>query len=137
MHPVLLLARLLTLSATVPAQPSTPPSGKDAVGAAVGAALYRTFCASCHGVGGKGDGPMAAELQVAPPDLTTLKKRNQDRFPFDRVVQTIDGRLTLKGHGTGMPVWGDTFKKVGKDYDDRRVRERITQLVRYIETIQS
>ena len=35
-----------------------------------GQELYRTHCASCHGVGGRGDGPAAAGLLPRPADLT-------------------------------------------------------------------
>ena len=34
-----------------------------------GEALYQTHCASCHGDGLEGDGPMAAGLPVQPPSL--------------------------------------------------------------------
>jgi mono/diheme cytochrome c family protein len=36
--------------------------------------LYETYCLPCHGLGGKGDGPVAAKFQ-APPDLTLPKYR--------------------------------------------------------------
>lgn len=36
--------------------------------------LYKTYCTPCHGLGGKGDGLVAAKFQV-PPDLTTQKYR--------------------------------------------------------------
>lgn len=35
-----------------------------------GARLYAGNCVACHGAGGKGDGPLAAGLPVAPADLT-------------------------------------------------------------------
>jgi mono/diheme cytochrome c family protein len=38
--------------------------------AASGAALFARMCAPCHGAGGKGDGPEAARLPMAPTDLT-------------------------------------------------------------------
>jgi len=34
-----------------------------------GPPLFRAYCASCHGTGGKGDGPMAASLKVKPAGL--------------------------------------------------------------------
>jgi putative copper resistance protein D len=40
------------------------------VSVASGAALYRTHCATCHGVGGRGDGPGGAGLPRPPADLT-------------------------------------------------------------------
>ncbi|MHB8417592.1 MAG: c-type cytochrome [Myxococcales bacterium] len=42
-----------------------------AAGAADGAEIYRrAACATCHGPGGRGDGPSARDLAVAPTDLT-------------------------------------------------------------------
>ena len=35
-----------------------------------GAYTYRTYCASCHGEKGEGDGPLAASLRFHPPDLS-------------------------------------------------------------------
>ncbi len=40
------------------------------VSVASGAALFRAHCASCHGVGGRGDGPGGAGLPRPPADLT-------------------------------------------------------------------
>ncbi|MEW6512303.1 MAG: cytochrome c [Bacteroidota bacterium] len=34
--------------------------------------LFETYCTPCHGIGAKGDGPVAAKFQT-PPDLTTRK----------------------------------------------------------------
>ena len=36
---------------------------------AAGQALYSTYCASCHGVSGKGDGPVGLTLNPRPADL--------------------------------------------------------------------
>jgi mono/diheme cytochrome c family protein len=40
-----------------------------------GPALYKAYCAVCHGPEAKGDGPMAATLKVHPPDLTRISTR--------------------------------------------------------------
>jgi len=71
-----------------------------------GEALYMSYCASCHGASATGDGPMAALLSVPVADLTTLAARNQGMFPLVPVVQLVDGRRTLRGHGGPMPVFG-------------------------------
>ena len=44
-----------------------------------GQQLYETLCATCHGPYGRGDGPLAENLSVRPPDLTlsaTLERRS-------------------------------------------------------------
>ena len=42
-----------------------------------GKATFTTLCVSCHGAGGKGDGPVGAMLQPPPRDFT------QADFKFD------------------------------------------------------
>lgn len=48
---------------------SGPAAAKDKK-AADGAKLFRQNCASCHGTGGRGDGPSAPKLPRKPADLT-------------------------------------------------------------------
>ena len=75
-----------------------------------GAAMYQRYCASCHGVSGKGDGPVAASLRRPPADLTTLAERAGGRFDEPRVLSVIDGRRQVAEHGPReMPVWGEVF----------------------------
>lgn len=72
--------------------------------------MYTSYCAVCHGVDGKGDGPAADALKVAPPDLTTLAKKNGGKYPTDHVTSAIRGDRRLAAHGSKeMPLWGDLF----------------------------
>ena len=84
-----------------------PATAQDA---AAGRALFQTHCATCHGVGARGDGPMANMLLVRPPDLTTLTQRYGGTYPITRIVMRIDGRDPLTSHGSPMPVYGDFFE---------------------------
>ncbi|MGN8545065.1 c-type cytochrome [Bradyrhizobium sp. 13971] len=73
----------------------------------VGKAEFQASCASCHGVDGKGKGPVAGQLKVPPADLTALAKNNNGVFPITAVYEAIDGRRTISAHGTHeMPIWG-------------------------------
>lgn len=103
-----------------------------------GERTYQVYCASCHGATGRGDGPMADALKVHPVDLTGILRGNGGAFPEERVAAAIDGRQTIHGHGSGsMPVWGLSFQVSGLDSDQElEVREKIRDLVAYIETIQ-
>jgi mono/diheme cytochrome c family protein len=47
------------------------PFAADLAAIDAGAQIYAGNCASCHGDGGRGDGPAAAQLQPPPADLTT------------------------------------------------------------------
>ncbi len=77
--------------------------------ATMGAALYDRYCATCHGIDAKGNGPMAPSLLVQPPDLSTLTNRYGGTFPVARIVTRIDGRDPLVSHGSAMPIYGDFF----------------------------
>jgi len=98
--------------------------------------LYKAYCASCHGGDARGNGPMAAWMKVAPPDLTHIAARNGGKFPLERVDRIISGEEPLpSGHGTrAMPVWGPVFSQVTRDQDLGRVR--IDNLARYLRDIQ-
>lgn len=118
----------------------------------IGSDEYRVSCLSCHGVGGRGNGPLAQFLTVKPTDLTTLAKNNggqypnlkAGQYPFLRVYQVIDGRADVAVHGErAMPVWGNRYlaqqpggsSAFGGDYE-KMVRGRILELVYYIQSIQ-
>lgn len=102
-----------------------------------GSTLYKTYCASCHGVSGRGTGAIAVFLRVAPADLTQIAKRNKGVFSAEQVYRIIDGRQTVKTHGgSQMPVWGDAFAKSKGGADAKAVDEKIRALVVYLESIQ-
>lgn len=105
-----------------------------------GAELYQQFCAACHGPAGQGDGPVAATLNVAVPDLTRLAERNDGRFPAADVRDIVDGRALVVAHGPrSMPVWGYEFwiEEGGDIEAEADVRELVDRLVRHIESIQA
>jgi mono/diheme cytochrome c family protein len=134
---VALLVILLRASNTS-AQPSQP-GGKQRQSAPLiqsveGPDLYRAYCASCHGANGKGGGPVARDLKVAPPDLTRLSSNGQ--FPTERVRQTILGDAVVAAHGTReMPIWGPVFHQIEADVDRGNVRTE--NLLKYLQSIQA
>lgn len=102
---------------------------------------YMSYCSSCHGDTGKGDGEVAQFLNVKTPSLTTLSQQNDGEFPLLDVIQVIDGRSGLGPHGTLMPVWGDRFKEASiaatEEYGaEVIVRGRILSLATYLQSIQ-
>jgi mono/diheme cytochrome c family protein len=112
---------------------------------------YQSNCASCHGTGAKGDGPMSAELKKHPTDLTVLAKKNNGVFPLNSVYRIIDGRDAIASHGSReMPVWGYRFVpskhfdlKLGDDYvylppgsPEPVVHARILAVIDYLNRIQ-
>ena len=102
-----------------------------------GSDIFRTYCATCHGTSGKGDGPLADLLRKRPPDLTQFSKQNQGTFPSEKVRRIIDGREPVTGHGgPDMPVWGDAFARSGEDADPESVKQKIQAIVEFLQSIQ-
>ncbi len=64
---------------------------------ALGAEVYRTSCAACHGDLGRGDGPKAAGLDPVPADLSDWGALS-DRSPLDYYR-----RINIGVVGTAMP----------------------------------
>jgi mono/diheme cytochrome c family protein len=97
---------------------------------------FEFYCAPCHGVDGRGGGPVATALSTAPPDLTLLAARHGGTFPAKDVREFVTGTgRPIAAHGSSaMPIWGPTFRSL--DPSDTRVRVRITNVVKHIESIQ-
>ncbi len=126
-------------SATSMAQTSDPVTEPEVLGRQE----YRRACVSCHGDGGRGDGPMADVMTYEPADLTRLAVENDGEYPFWDVYQVIDGRKATRSHGgSEMPIWGDFFRveaqqEYGPYSAELIARTRIIALVYYIQTIQT
>jgi mono/diheme cytochrome c family protein len=106
-----------------------------------GEAEYMQACASCHGESGIGDGPLAELMTVPVPSLTTIAQQNDGVFPMLDVIQVIDGRSGVRGHGYPMPVWGDRFdaevaESAGPYGSELVIRGRVLALATYLESIQ-
>jgi mono/diheme cytochrome c family protein len=112
-----------------------------------GKAEFAEHCVVCHGADGTGNGSYVELLKKAPPDLTTLSKRNGGVFPLERVAGTIDGRQLPKSHGErDMPIWGSRYVAetvraaeyyVDTPYDmEMYARARVLSLVDYLNRIQ-
>jgi mono/diheme cytochrome c family protein len=96
-----------TTKVTIPLTRTDPTKGKQ---------MYVEFCASCHGMNGRGHGPVSNTLKTPPVDLTVLS-RNQ--------------------HGTAdMPVWGPTLGKISLPNSEERML-RISNLSRYLKSLQA
>ena len=137
-----LSALIFSLSCSSP-QPQTPgvqaaqpaTAVKPAPAPMTGAQLYTAYCASCHGVDGKGDGPAAPALKTKLPDLTLMAKKKAGRFPEGDVFQVIKWGGGIVGHGSKeMPVWGTAFRTL--DHDEAEVNLRINNLIQYLESVQ-
>ena len=137
---ILALAAAAQLGAACAAESEKAPSPTPFVLSGKNDFLFQ--CTSCHGLDGKGDGPVAEVLNVKPADLTLLSKRNGGVFPDKRVFETIEGADVIQAHGTReMPVWGPIFEVQSTNAFDRvqaehEMKKRIQRLVDYLKTIQ-
>lgn len=88
-----LLVSFITSASSVPAQNQ-----------AEGRKLYASYCASCHGDKGKGDGVATGSLPVKPKDHTDGAVMNQ------MTDQSLADVISKGGGPTGkssfMPAWG-------------------------------
>ena len=105
---------------------------------------YDNSCAVCHGAKGEGDGPYAILVVPAPSNLTTLAKRNNGVFPFQRVYEFIDGRQLVQAHGpSNMPIWGDRYteslsqRQFTPGDPQAWVHTRILALTEYVNRLQA
>ena len=111
-----------------------------------GKSLYLNFCASCHGLKGNGDGPVASELKNKPRDLTTLRSDLGAAFTPETIKTLIDGRSMPRAHGLPeMPIWGEWFSiesiSKGRLQEDQEgiqkdIHKNLDALTEYIISIQ-
>jgi mono/diheme cytochrome c family protein len=119
------------------AMPQNLPNGKQQRPApnVRGPELFGQYCAVCHGLDGKGNGPFASQLKGRPADLTVIAKKNGGTFPSARVRSMIAGEDTPASHGSRtMPIWGPVFRDIKSDQVPASVR--LDSLVNYLESIQ-
>jgi mono/diheme cytochrome c family protein len=143
MKNLMVLGTLLVVTAVCLAQEKneTKPVVKKApiqqTSAASGKEMFTQYCAPCHGVDGKGNGPAASSMKSMPTDLTQLAKKNDEKFPAAKIASTLNFGSGQPAHGSAdMPVWGPLFRSLDK-YHDSVVQQRVSNLVGYIETLQA
>lgn len=128
-----LLIAVLVYSQTKPEVKHVPAP---LTSAASGKEMYKSYCASCHGEIGKGNGPAASALKAVPSDLTQLSRNNSGKFPAERVISILRGQATVTAHGNrDMPVWGPVFWHMSQGHE-AEVQQRIANLTHYLETMQ-
>jgi mono/diheme cytochrome c family protein len=110
----------------------------------IGQEEFRNHCAACHGLEGRGDGPIGQILKNPAPNLAQISERNGGKYPVEKVYQTIEGSAVVAAHGTrDMPLWGNRYRTMTKPVTpdqmsaaDDLAQQRILSLVYYIGTLQ-
>ncbi len=102
----------------------TNPFAGDADAIAAGAELYQSFCASCHGTEGRGDGPAAESLQVKPANLADadMMAGVTDGYLFWRISQ---GMMSEGMEDSSMPAFGHMLLS----------EEEIWQVISFVRTL--
>ncbi len=80
-----------------------------------GRGLYVSYCQLCHGINGKGGGPLAKAMKITPADLTTTVRSRSDTI-LKKIItgygrQTITGRDRHNLLSDAMPEWKDIFSE--------------------------
>jgi mono/diheme cytochrome c family protein len=136
---VVAMLSILALGQAAPAQSS--PTVKHVpitrTSSTSGKEMFKTYCAVCHGVDGKGNGPAASAMKTVPTDLTALAQKSAGKYPAAHVAAVIRGQAATPSHGSqDMPIWGPLFSSIDQGHE-AQVQQRVTNLVDYIETIQA
>ena len=104
-----------------------------------GKQMYVNYCAPCHGVDGRGNGPMAAALKSQPANLAILARNNGGKFPSLHLMSVLEFGAANPSHGTAqMPVWGPVFRSMDSaelPLDFKALR--ISNLSGYLQTLQT
>ena len=74
---------------------------------------------------------MAAALHPPPTDLT------RSELSLPELMKVIDGRRTVRAHGTGtMPVWGEVLEQT-LEGDSRQHRQALREVQAVAEYVQA
>jgi mono/diheme cytochrome c family protein len=129
-----ILVLLLPMALLACVEPETPSGSED----------FAVFCASCHGLSGRGDGDAAGLLDRKPADLTRLSARNGGAFPGTRVMAKIWGYTGARpGEVSRSPMpefgpllQGDLVPYDGGDGIPTPTPVRLVQIAEYLKTLQ-
>jgi len=78
-----------------------------------GRRLFVSYCQLCHGMDGKGGGPLAKDMEIDTADLTTTVRSRSDTI-LKKII-TGEGRQTITGRdrhnilSDAMPSWKGVF----------------------------
>lgn len=95
-----------------------------------GQKMYEQYCAVCHGLNGRGNGPAAPGVAAPPMDLVDV--------PRSRIRNVLDDNIAWRVHEkAGMPYWYDSFRWLDKGDSAGLSDMRVTALVSYVKRLQS
>ena len=138
--PIVAITGCGSLTGSRSSAPPVAPGLAPADVVSTGAGLYAQYCASCHGVAARGDGPTAASLRTPPSDLTRLSARWGSPLDQEALAAFIDGRDAPRAHGApDMPVWGERLyvgERTESPTREAARRGTILLILEYLDTLQ-
>ena len=112
---------------TIPVTKTASTSGKQ---------MYSSYCAPCHGMDGRGQGPVAPALKAPVPDLSLLARNNHGKYPDAHIYTVLENGVDIASHGSAeMPVWGPILGRMNHTNNQDRLL-RVANLSRFLETLQ-
>ena len=122
------IVKLRHLAVALLASALLAPLAASAAGdAAAGKTLFTTNCASCHGDGGKGDGPVGKTLNPPPRDFT----KAEFKFDTDKDGKAgTDADLKAVIHNGAMKFGGSPLMAPWPAFTDAQLAD----LIAYIRT---
>jgi len=108
-----ILFGFLILMVSVAGAQKKPTVDKVPAMAGSGKQTYLHYCAKCHGLDARGNGPASDILKTPPPDLTTIAKRHDGKFQYEYVSDVLRFGTRIVAHGSSdMPIWGPIFGSI-------------------------
>jgi mono/diheme cytochrome c family protein len=87
---------------------TSPEFGKASIGR--GKVIYKEYCAQCHGLTGKGDGPAASGIEPKPAIHANIAF---DQLSAEYLYNMVNYGGAAMGKSANMPYWGLTIGQQG------------------------
>ncbi len=118
----------------MPLAASVCANAEEVATSASGAEVYQQYCALCHGIDGRGLGPVTEKTTRPAADLTQIAKRNGGQFSASAVSKKIvEGGGIAEHAASRMPAWGKLF---AAGADPERAGATVAAVTTYIAGLQ-
>ncbi len=86
--------------------------------------------------GWQGRGSRSERVDARPTDLTMIARKNNGRFPDEKILAILTGEANVTAHGSkDMPMWGAIFNNMSSN--PGMAQTRIHALLQFVEEMQA